>query len=123
MDSQDTNINKSYHKIIHHVHIRKSVRPEFPGCVKFTNVSDQVSEKLESTKDVPEDVSGDLVFHMFLPAINQTVVKTVQSAGLFVHRVSRESPPPPPPRPPPPPPPPPRPPCPRPPPVTSPHYR
>ena len=90
MDSQDTDINLRSENIIQEVRsLRKSVHPEFPACVYFTNVSDQVSEKLESTKDVPEDVSEDLLFHMFIPAINQTVVKTVQSAGFSVGRVSR----------------------------------
>ena len=102
MDSQDTDINLRSENIIQEVRsLRKSVHPEFPACVYFTNVSDQVSEKLESTKDVPEDVSEDLLFHMFIPAINQTVVKTVQSAGFFVERVScKATPPPPPPQPP-----------------------
>ena len=27
------------------------------------------------------------VFHMWLPQINQTVVKTVEAAGFFIHRV------------------------------------
>ena len=44
------------------ISFRKSDKASsFPACIRFTNVSQQVSEKLESTKEVPEDVPGDLV--------------------------------------------------------------
>ena len=68
--------------------IRISIFPNVPPFVQFENPAHLVTEKLESLKPQSGDDNPSHVWHMWLPHINQTVVRAVEQAGFQVSRIS-----------------------------------
>ena len=66
--------------------LRSSLFANVPPFVQFYDSSSLVSEELEIS-DTDDGEAGSLVWAMWLPSINQTVVRTVQEAGYRVARV------------------------------------
>ena len=71
------------------VKLRSSLFPNVPPFAQFEDSSHLVSEKLESSQPESECGEAYLVWNMWIPSINQTVVKTVEQAGYRVARVGR----------------------------------
>ena len=68
--------------------LRRSLFPNVPPFVQFEDSSDLVTEKLQSLKAEPlDDEKPCQVWNMWIPYINQTVVRTVEQAGYRVARV------------------------------------
>ena len=70
--------------------LRRSLFPNVPPFVQFDDSSALVTDKLESLKtESSEDEKPCQVWNMWIPYINQTVVRTVEQAGYRVARVGR----------------------------------
>ena len=68
--------------------LRRSLFPNVPPFVQFEDSSDLVTKKLQSLKEEPlDDEKPCQVWNMWIPYINQTVVRTVEQAGYRVARV------------------------------------
>ena len=70
--------------------LRSSIFPNVPPFVHFEDSSHLVTDKLESLKPgSTDDEDPSIVWNMWIPYVNPTVVKTVEQAGYKVAKVEK----------------------------------
>ena len=70
--------------------LRSSIFPNVPHFVHFEDSSHLVTDKLESLKPgFTDEEDPSIVWNMWIPYVNPTVVKTVEQAGYKVAKVEK----------------------------------